>query len=95
MLDAIGLAARADEPAAQLVYGEKHALDLGLALATDAPLILLDEPIAGMNRAEAARALALIRATTAGRTLLVIEHDMDGMRSSVSRIAFQCWYAGA
>jgi branched-chain amino acid transport system ATP-binding protein len=87
MLHSIGLAARADEPAAQLAYAEQRALDLGLALATDAPLILLDEPTAGMNRAEAARALALIRETTAGRTLLVVEHDMDAVFSLADRIS--------
>ncbi|SAK63463.1 ABC transporter [Caballeronia hypogeia] len=87
MLDAIGLAARADEPAARLTYAEQRALDLGLALATDAPLILLDEPTAGMNRAEAAHALALIRATTEGRTLLVIEHDMDAVFGLADRIS--------
>ncbi|MDR5779885.1 ABC transporter ATP-binding protein [Caballeronia sp. LZ065] len=87
MLDAIGLADRADEPAARLAYAEQRALDLGIALATDAPLILLDEPTAGMNRAEAARALALIRAITEGRTLLVIEHDMDAVFGLADRIS--------
>jgi branched-chain amino acid transport system ATP-binding protein len=87
MLVAIGLAARADEPAARLTYAEQRALDLGIALATDAPLILLDEPTAGMNRAEATRALALIRATTEGRTLLVIEHDMDAVFDLADRIS--------
>ncbi|QSN60436.1 ABC transporter ATP-binding protein [Caballeronia sp. M1242] len=87
MLDAIGLSSRADEPAARLTYAEQRALDLGIALATDAPLILLDEPTAGMNRAEAARALALIRATTQGRTLLVIEHDMDAVFSLADRVS--------
>ncbi|SAL53044.1 ABC transporter [Caballeronia turbans] len=87
MLDAIGLAERACELAARLTYAEQRALDLGIALATDAPLILLDEPTAGMNRAEATRALALIRATTEGRTLLVIEHDMDAVFSLADRIS--------
>jgi branched-chain amino acid transport system ATP-binding protein len=87
MLDAIGLNARADDLAARLTYAEQRALDLGLALATDAPLILLDEPTAGMNRAEAARALDLIRATTRGRALLVVEHDMDAVFSLADRIS--------
>ncbi|VXC25564.1 ABC transporter [Burkholderia sp. 8Y] len=87
MLDAIGLSSRADEPAARLTYAEQRALDLGIALATDARLILLDEPTAGMNRAEAARALALIRATTEGRSLLVIEHDMDAVFSLADRVS--------
>jgi len=87
MLDAIGLSSRADDAAARLAYAEQRALDLGIALATDAPLILLDEPTAGMNRAEAARALALIRATTEGRTLLVVEHDMDAVFALADRIS--------
>ncbi len=87
MLDAIGLTDRADDPAAQLTYAEQCALDLGLALATGGPLILLDEPTAGMNRAEASRALNLIRATTQGRTLLVIEHDMDAVFNFADRIS--------
>ncbi|WP_244815642.1 ABC transporter ATP-binding protein [Caballeronia sp. Lep1P3] len=87
MLDAIGLHARADEPAARLAYAEQRALDLGIALATDAPLILLDEPTAGMNRAEAAHALALIRATTQGRALLIIEHDMDAVFALADRVS--------
>ncbi|AQG99235.1 ABC transporter ATP-binding protein [Burkholderia sp. KK1] len=87
MLDAIGLAERADERAARLTYAEQRALDLGIALATDAPIVLLDEPTAGMNRAEATRALALIRATTQGRTLLVIEHDMDAVFGLADRIS--------
>ncbi|WP_277186519.1 ABC transporter ATP-binding protein [Caballeronia sp. BR00000012568055] len=87
MLDAIGLTDRADEPAARLTYAEQRALDLGLALATDAPLILLDEPTAGMNRAESIRALALIRETTRDRTLLVIEHDMDAVFGLADRIS--------
>ncbi|SAK81380.1 ABC transporter [Caballeronia fortuita] len=87
MLDAIGLAARAGECAARLTYAEQRALDLGIALATDAPLILLDEPTAGMSRAEATRALELIRATTQGRTLLVIEHDMDAVFGLADRIS--------
>jgi branched-chain amino acid transport system ATP-binding protein len=87
MLDAIGLIARAGDPASLLTYAEQRALDLGIALATDAPIILLDEPIAGMNRAEASRALALIRATTEGRTLLVIEHDMNAVFSLADRVS--------
>ncbi|MFM0139461.1 ABC transporter ATP-binding protein [Caballeronia grimmiae] len=87
MLDAIGLSSRAADAAARLAYAEQRALDLGIALATDAPLILLDEPTAGMNRAEAARALALIRATTEGRTLLVVEHDMDAVFALADRIS--------
>jgi branched-chain amino acid transport system ATP-binding protein len=79
VIEAIGLPARRNEPASSLSYAELRALDLGLALASGASTLLLDEPTAGMNRSEAARALALIRRTTQGKTLLIIEHDMEAV----------------
>lgn len=87
ILGSIGLARRRDERAASLSYAEQRALDLGIALATDAPLLLLDEPTAGMNRAESARALDLIRSTTSGRTLLIVEHDMEAVFALADRIS--------
>jgi branched-chain amino acid transport system ATP-binding protein len=64
-----------------------RALDLGLALASGASTLLLDEPTAGMNRSEAARALALIRETTQGKTLLIVEHDMEAVFALADRIS--------
>ncbi|CAM2192346.1 branched-chain amino acid transport system ATP-binding protein [Paraburkholderia kururiensis] len=87
VLHAIGLAAQRDVSAARLGYAQQRALDLGLALASDAHTVLLDEPTAGMNRAEAAHAIDLIRATTAGKTLLMIEHDMDAVFGLADRIS--------
>ncbi|WP_133648236.1 ABC transporter ATP-binding protein [Paraburkholderia flava] len=87
VLDAVGLGARADTLAGTLSYAEQRALDLGLALAGGAHTLLLDEPTAGMNRAEAARAIELIRGATAGRTLLMIEHDMDAVFGLADRIS--------
>jgi branched-chain amino acid transport system ATP-binding protein len=87
LLESIGLTERRDEPAASLGYAGQRALDLGIALATDAPLVLLDEPTAGMNRAEAARALDLIRSTTEGRSLLIVEHDMQAVFAIADRIS--------
>lgn len=82
----IGLEARRDTPAAELSYAEQRALDLGIALASGARTLLLDEPTAGMSRAQAARMIALIRATTQGRTVLMIEHDMDAVFGFAERI---------
>ncbi|KVN26948.1 ABC transporter ATP-binding protein [Burkholderia ubonensis] len=82
----IGLAAHRDTPAAALGYAEQRALDLGIALASGARTLLLDEPTAGMNRAQAARMIELIRATTQGRTVLMIEHDMDTVFGFAERI---------
>ncbi|MGF6772620.1 branched-chain amino acid transport system ATP-binding protein [Paraburkholderia sp. GAS199] len=87
VLEAVGLGARRDIVAGTLSYAEQRALDLGLALAGGAHTLLLDEPTAGMNRAEAARAVELIRETTAGRTLLIVEHDMDAVFAIADRIS--------
>lgn len=87
VLDAIGLAALAQQAAGMLSYAEQRALDLGLALAGGAHTLLLDEPTAGMNRAESARAIELIRSVTAGKTLLIIEHDMDAVFGLADRVS--------
>jgi branched-chain amino acid transport system ATP-binding protein len=87
LLEEIGLAAQRENLAAHLGYAQQRALDLGIALATGAPTLLLDEPTAGMNRAESARAVALIRATTAGKTLLIVEHDMQTVFGLADRIS--------
>ncbi|WP_321876667.1 ABC transporter ATP-binding protein [Paraburkholderia bannensis] len=90
LLDALDLDHVANRAASTLSYAQQRALDLGLALAGGAHTLLLDEPTAGMNRAEAARALDLIRKMTAGKTVLLIEHDMDvvfGLADRVSVLA--------
>jgi branched-chain amino acid transport system ATP-binding protein len=78
----IGLDRQRDTPAAALSYAEQRALDL----ASGARTLLLDEPTAGMNRAQAARMIDLIRTTTQGRTVLLIEHDMDAVFGFAERI---------
>lgn len=87
LLESIGLSMCRDALAASLSYAEQRALDLGIALATRADLLLLDEPTAGMNRAEAERALTLIRATTEGKTLLIVEHDMQAVFALADRVS--------
>jgi len=87
LLDALDLAHAADHLASTLSYAQQRALDLGLALAGGAHTLLLDEPTAGMNRAEAARAVDLIRAMTAGKTVLLIEHDMDAVFGLADRVS--------
>ncbi|RQR63442.1 ABC transporter ATP-binding protein [Burkholderia sp. Bp9126] len=82
----VGLDAYRDTPAAALGYAEQRALDLGIALASGARTLLLDEPTAGMSRAQAARMVELIRTTTQGRTVLMIEHDMDAVFGFAERI---------
>ncbi|MCP5330612.1 MAG: ABC transporter ATP-binding protein [Pseudomonadales bacterium] len=87
LLEEIGLAERRNTLAAELSYAEQRALELGLTLASGAELILLDEPVAGMSRSEAAQAIQLIRRVTQGRTLLLVEHDMGAVFELAERIS--------
>lgn len=87
LLDVLGLAAQAETQAGLLTYAEQRALELGMALATDAQVLLLDEPTAGMNRLEAARMVELLHTACAGRALLIVEHDMEIVFSLADRIS--------
>jgi branched-chain amino acid transport system ATP-binding protein len=66
-----------DALAGELAYGEQRALEIGITLATDPDLILLDEPTAGMSVEETREVVRLIDRVTEGKTLIVIEHDME------------------
>jgi len=82
----VGLAARADSPVAELAYGEKRRLEIGLALATSPSILLLDEPLAGMSPQERAETVQLLKKIRRGRTLVVVEHDMDAVFELAERI---------
>jgi len=87
LLDDVNLSHRASVLAAELPYSEQRALELAVTLALRPEIILLDEPTAGMSVEEAAQTVALVRRLTAGRTLLVVEHDMDVVFSLCDRIS--------
>jgi branched-chain amino acid transport system ATP-binding protein len=89
LLEAFGLARRADELAENLSHGEQRYLEICLALATAPRLLLLDEPTAGMTPGETREATALIRriALDRGLTLLLIEHDMSVVMGISDRVA--------
>ncbi len=87
LLGRLGLSGRADALAGQLSYAEQRTLELGLALAGNPSVLLLDEPTAGMNRSEARQAVALIRELTQGRTLLLVEHDLGVVFDLADRVA--------
>jgi branched-chain amino acid transport system ATP-binding protein len=87
VLQQCGLQAECDTLGADLSYAAQRALEIGITIAGDAGLILLDEPTAGMSRDESAAAAELIRSVSAGKTLLMIEHDMDVVFGLVDRIA--------
>ncbi|EMA50935.1 MULTISPECIES: ABC transporter ATP-binding protein [Halococcus] len=77
VLDRIGLASHADERAETLAYGDQRRLEIGIVLATDPDLVLLDEPTAGMSSEETRATMDLIEDVLADRSLLLIEHDID------------------
>jgi branched-chain amino acid transport system ATP-binding protein len=87
VLEQIGMSARRDVRAGVLTYAEQRALEIGITIAGDARVILLDEPTAGMSRHEAATAVALIRSISAGRTLVMVEHDMGVVFDLADRIS--------
>ena len=83
----IGLAKRRDVLAGVLTYAEQRALEIGITIAGGASVILLDEPTAGMSRTETAQAVQLIRDMTAGKTLVMVEHDMGVIFDLADRIS--------
>ena len=75
-----------DVPAGTLAYGQQRSLEISMALATDPDLVMLDEPTAGMSKDETHKAVELIRKLTKGKTVVIIEHDMDVVFSLADRI---------
>jgi branched-chain amino acid transport system permease protein len=82
----VHLGDRAELPVSELAYGEKRRLEIGLALATAPSLLLLDEPLAGMSPRERAETVQLLKSIRQGRTLVVIDHDMDAIFQLGERI---------
>ena len=87
IVEEVGLTDVGNVPASALSYGRQRALEIGITLSTDPELILLDEPTAGMTREETAGAIKMIDRVTAGRTLVIIEHDMDVVFSLADTIS--------
>ena len=85
-LSLLGLTSRADVPVSELAYGEKRRLEIGLALASSPSLLLLDEPLAGMSPRERAETVQLLKNIRRGRTLVIVEHDMDAVFELAERI---------
>ncbi|MDH3232793.1 MAG: ABC transporter ATP-binding protein [Alphaproteobacteria bacterium] len=73
------LAHRKDVPAAEISYGEQRQLEIGMMLATEPTLLLLDEPLAGMGNDESARVIELLRRLALDHSLILIEHDLDAV----------------
>jgi branched-chain amino acid transport system ATP-binding protein len=86
LLERLKLSNRRDLQAGLLSYAEQRALEIGITIAGGAEIILLDEPTAGMSHSETDSAVALIRAVTEGKTLIMVEHDMSVVFGLADRI---------
>jgi branched-chain amino acid transport system permease protein len=82
----VKLTARAETKVSDLAYGEKRRLEIGLALASSPTLLLLDEPLAGMSPRERAETVQLLKNIRRGRTMIIVEHDMDALFELAERI---------
>lgn len=86
VLETIGLSDRRDVRAGELAHGEKQWLEIGMVVATDADLLLLDEPTAGMGPQETSRTAMLIRRLIGRHAVLVIDHDMSFVEQLDGRV---------
>jgi branched-chain amino acid transport system permease protein len=77
---------RCDVMVSEMAYGEKRRLEIAIALATEPQVLLLDEPLAGLSPAERVQVVQVIRNAAAGRTVLIVEHDMDAVFELADRI---------
>ena len=80
LADEIGLGDALDRRAGILSHGQKQWLEIGMLLAQEPRLLLVDEPAAGMTKAERDRTVALLRRAAESRAVIVVEHDMDFVR---------------
>ena len=85
-LELVDLVERADTPVSDIAYGEKRRLEIGLALATSPSVLLLDEPLAGMSPRERVETVRLLKSIARGRTMIIVDHDMDSLFELVERV---------
>jgi urea transport system ATP-binding protein len=81
-----GLVALADRPAGVLSHGQRQWLEIGMLIVQEPRLLLLDEPVAGMSRAERERTGELLTQIAADHTVVVVEHDMEFLRRFASTV---------
>ena len=81
ILETVRLTSRRDKPAADLSHGQKQWLEIGMLLAQDPELLLVDEPVAGMTDAETEETAKLLREIAETRSVVVVEHDMHFVRA--------------
>ncbi|MBO0905959.1 ABC transporter ATP-binding protein [Jiella sonneratiae] len=86
LIDAVGLEAFAAHDAAELPYGRKRALEIATTLALDPPVLLFDEPMAGMGVEDIGRISDLIRRIARGRTVVMVEHNLNVVADLCDRV---------
>jgi branched-chain amino acid transport system ATP-binding protein len=86
LIEAVNLAEFAQTAAVDLSYGRKRALEIATTLALDPPMLLLDEPMAGMGHEEIGRIAELIRRVGADRTVLMVEHNLNVVADLCHRV---------
>ena len=82
-----GLAQRADELVGDLAYGEQRQLEIGMALATEPRLLLLDEPLAGMGSVKSRNMIELLQRLKGRLTILLVEHDVEAVFALADRVS--------
>ena len=87
IMEQVGLGRRADIRAENLAHGEQRLLEMGMALASGASVLLLDEPMAGMGPGSARELSRLIKALKGEKTILLVEHDMEAVFALADRIS--------
>jgi branched-chain amino acid transport system ATP-binding protein len=87
LMEQLGLTAMRHLEAGVLSHGDQRRLDIGLTLASEPSIILLDEPTAGMTRSEAQQTMGTLERILAGRTIVLVEHDMDLVMRISSRVS--------
>ena len=86
-LDQVGLIEANNQPVASLSHGDCRKLEIAMALASDAQLLLLDEPMAGLGPTETKEMIALLKRLKGQQTILLIEHDMDAVFALADQIS--------
>ncbi len=86
LLETTGLQAHRDRLGGELSHGQKQWLEIGMLLAQEPQLLLIDEPVAGMTDAETAQTAELLREINKTRSVVVVEHDMDFVRALGVRV---------
>jgi len=86
VLETVGLAGLRNLPAGRLAHGQKQWLEIGMLLAQDPKVLLIDEPVAGMTHPEVERTAALLTRLAGKHTVVVVEHDMEFVRSIARKV---------